>query len=266
MAITGSGTQADPYIVDTWTDFVSVFNENNKYITFPADTVFDFNEIQDYANKLTGRTNTIDGNGVCFENVTLSSGTFLSATNKNTFSNIDFKNLYFSGDSNFISSSNNNSWVRFVNCKFSGIFQGTSHFNYSGDNTYFGVDINSVGCGFNLKFMEQAKFKASAYSLYFYNCQIILDYGTSQTEQAWRIANSLVLGRIKNGTWNFNATNSIINAEITTDLTNSNASSVSVINFDKIGEGGTYSGFTAVTTVQLKDESYLQSINFPIGV
>ena len=36
MAVTGSGTQADPYIVDTWVDFFDKFNTSaSTYIEFP---------------------------------------------------------------------------------------------------------------------------------------------------------------------------------------------------------------------------------------
>lgn len=265
MAITGTGTQADPYIVDTWADFVSAFNENNKYITFPDDTVFDFNEIQNYASQLTGTQNIIDGNDVCFENITMDSGVFISSTYKNSFSNINFKNIYFSGNANFISSRSNNSWCYFINCKFSGILQGESVFNNSGDKVYFGTNINSVGCGINLRIAEQAKFMDSGYYCYCYNCQFVINCNSSATDGTIRVINSILQGAIGGASRTLYATNCIVDAEITTALTNSHSASVSVLNSDKIGVDGTNSGFIAVTTAQLKDESYLQSINFPIG-
>lgn len=143
--MTGSGTENDPYIVETWEEFVSAFNESYKYITFPDDTILDFNEIQNYSRKLTGRYNTVLGNGVNFRNIMLETGAFISATNKNTFDNMRFTNLYFTGDASFISSSNNNDWCYFINCQFAGVFQGNSKFNDSGDKLYFGKSLTSVG-------------------------------------------------------------------------------------------------------------------------
>lgn len=266
MAITGTGTQADPYIVDTWTDFVSTFNENNKYITFPADTVFDFNEIQDYANKLTGRANTIDGNGVNFRNITLETGAFISATNKNTFDNMRFTNLYFTGDASFIASPYNNDWCYFINCQFAGIFQGNSKFNSSGDKLYFGKSLTSVGCGINLKLSEQAVFRATAYSFYCYNCQLTLDCESSATDLSFDIYNSLIEGNIGGANRSIWAVNCVLNANIETTFTNTNTGRVSVANADKIGENGAVNGFVAVTSEQLKNAEYLSSIGFPIGV
>lgn len=266
MAITGTGTQADPYIVDTWTDFVSVFNENNKYITFPADTVFDFNEIQNYSRKLTGRYNTVLGNGVNFRNIMLETGAFISATNKNTFDNIHFTNLYFTGDASFISSSNNNDWCYFINCQFAGVFQGNSKFNNSGDKLYFGKNLTSVGCGINLKLSEQAVFRATAYSCYCYNCQLTLDCESSATDRSFDIYNSLIEGNIGGANRSIWAVNCIVNADIETTLTNSNTSSISVLNSDKIKTGGSSSGFATVTAEQLQNAAYLSSIGFPIGV
>lgn len=266
MAITGTGTQADPYIVDTWTDFVSAFNESSKYITFPADTVFDFNEIQDYAGKLTGRYNTVLGNGINFRNIMLETGAFISATNKNTFDNMRFTNLYFTGDARFISSSNNNNWCYFINCQFSGVFQGNSKFNDSGDKLYFGKSLTSVGCGINLKLSEQAVFRATAYSCYCYNCQLTLDCESSATDRSFNIYNSLIEGNIGGANRSIWAVNCIVNADIETTLTNSNTSSISVLNSDKIKTGGSSSGFATVTAKQLQNAAYLSSIGFPIGV
>lgn len=264
--MTGSGTENDPYIVETWEEFVSAFNESDKYITFPDDTILDFNEIQNYSRKLTGRYNTVLGNGVNFRNIMLETGAFISATNKNTFDNMRFTNLYFTGDASFISSSNNNDWCYFINCQFAGVFQGNSKFNDSGDKLYFGKSLTSVGCGINLKLSEQAVFRASAYSCYCYNCQLTLDCESSATDRSFDIYNSLIEGNIGGANRSIWAVNCVLNANIETTFTNTNTGKVSVANADKIGENGTVNGFAAVTSEQLKNAEYLSSIGFPIGV
>jgi len=264
--MTGSGTENDPYIVETWEEFVSAFNASSKYITFPDDTILDFNEIQNYSRKLTGRYNTVLGNGVNFRNITLETGAFISATNKNTFDNMRFTNLYFTGDASFISSSNNNDWCYFINCQFAGVFQGNSKFNDSGDNLYFGKSLTSVGCGINLKLSEQAVFRATAYSCYCYNCQLTLDCESSAADTSINIYNSLIEGNIGGANRSIWAVNCVLNANIETTFTNTNTGKVSVANADKIGENGAVNGFVAVTSEQLKNAEYLSSIGFPIGV
>lgn len=264
--MTGSGMANDPYIVETWEEFVSAFNASSKYITFPDDTILDFMEIQNYSGKLTGRYNTVLGNGVNFRNITLEIGAFISATNKNTFDNMRFTNLYFTGDASFISSSNNNDWCYFTNCQFAGVFQGNSKFNDSGDKLYFGKSLTSVGCGINLKLSEQAVFRATAYSCYCYNCQLTLDCESSATDRSFDIYNSLIEGNIGGANRSIWAVNCVLNANIETTFTNTNTGSVSVANADKIGENGTVNGFAAVTSEQLKNAEYLSSIGFPIGV
>lgn len=264
--MTGSGTENDPYIVETWEEFVSAFNASSKYITFPDDTILDFNEIQNYSRKLTGRYNTVLGNGVNFRNITLETGAFISATNKNTFDNMRFTNLYFTGDASFISSSNNNDWCYFINCQFAGVFQGNSKFNDSGDKLYFGKSLTSVGCGINLKLSEQAVFRATAYSCYCYNCQLTLDCESSASDTSINIYNSLIEGNIGGANRSIWAVNCVLNANIETTFTNTNTGKVSVANADKIGENGAVNGFVAVTSEQLKNAEYLSSIGFPIGV
>ena len=264
--MTGSGTENDPYIVETWEEFVSAFYASSKYITFPDDTILDFNEIQNYSKKLTGRYNTVLGNGVNFRNITLETGAFISATNKNTFDNMRFTNLYFTGDASFVASSLNNDWCYFINCQFAGIFQGNSKFNDSGDKLYFGKSLTSVGCGINLKLSEQAVFRATAYSCYCYNCQLTLDCESSASDTSINIYNSLIEGNIGGANRSIWAVNCVLNANIETTFTNTNTGKVSVANADKIGENGAVNGFVAVTSEQLKNAEYLSSIGFPIGV
>ena len=264
--MTGSGTENDPYIVETWEEFVSAFNASSKYITFPDDTILDFNEIQNYSRKLTGRYNTVLGNGVNFRNIMLETGAFISATNKNTFDNMRFTNLYFTGDASFIASSLNNDWCYFINCQFAGVFQGNSKFNDSGDKLYFGKSLTSVGCGINLKLSEQAVFRASGYSCYCYNCQLTLDCESSASDTSINIYNSLIEGNIGGANRSIWAVNCVLNANIETTFTNTNTGKVSVANADKIGENGAVNGFVAVTSEQLKNAEYLSSIGFPIGV
>ena len=74
MAYTGTGTQADPYIVDNWTDFMTV--ENLRYDSFikwadkedPAEKVVPAITI---SSRIDWRSAEIDFNGYVFEQITI---------------------------------------------------------------------------------------------------------------------------------------------------------------------------------------------------
>ena len=85
MAVTGTGTAADPYIVDNWTDFLTVCNvSTSTYILWAneeteEEKVVDFNDIAPYGLEakieLKGH---IDFNGWTLQNVWVRNSGFLS--------------------------------------------------------------------------------------------------------------------------------------------------------------------------------------------
>ena len=85
MAVTGTGTAADPYIVDNWTDFLTVCNvSTSTYILWAneeteEEKVVDFNDIAPYGLEakieLKGH---IDFNGWTLQNVWVRNSDFLS--------------------------------------------------------------------------------------------------------------------------------------------------------------------------------------------
>ena len=85
MAVTGTGTAADPYIVDNWTDFLTVCNVSaSTYILWAneeteEEKVVDFNDIAPYGLEakieLKGH---IDFNGWTLQNVWVRNSDFLS--------------------------------------------------------------------------------------------------------------------------------------------------------------------------------------------
>jgi hypothetical protein len=84
MAYTGTGTQADPYIVDNWDDFLLVCNlTTSTYIKWAdsEDKVVDFNEInpQGYDSTIECKGN-IDFNGWEFRNLASSADIVISFT------------------------------------------------------------------------------------------------------------------------------------------------------------------------------------------
>lgn len=64
--MTGTGTQADPYIVDTWADFVTAVGKSDVYVECAEGTVWNMNDIA--PDGINSRINiyakSISGNGV----------------------------------------------------------------------------------------------------------------------------------------------------------------------------------------------------------
>lgn len=63
--MTGSGTQADPYIVENWADFVTAAGTSGAYVEFAADTVIDMDNVapEGIGTQIVFRCTEIDGNG-----------------------------------------------------------------------------------------------------------------------------------------------------------------------------------------------------------
>lgn len=77
MAVIGTGTQSDPYLVNNWTDFCSVKDEDGKYIFWEdlpsSQKIVDLNEEVPggYAESFTIGSASIDFNGWTIRNLTI---------------------------------------------------------------------------------------------------------------------------------------------------------------------------------------------------
>lgn len=106
MATTGTGTAADPYIVDNWTDFLTVCNVSaSTYILWAnketeEEKVVDFNDIAPYGLEtqieLKGH---IDFNGWTLQNVWVRNSTFLSLRSTQLF-NLKISNAKWDTNTN----------------------------------------------------------------------------------------------------------------------------------------------------------------------
>lgn len=158
----GTGTETDPFIVGSWSEFVAVNTDNYlKFIKF-ADSdnkTIDFNDISSVGmSKITIR------NCVDFNNWTLinfySEDTSIFCIDVTSFTGIDWiiKNLNFL---NFYHITNKGSFIHIkyggsklkdliYNCKFSGCinYAASSQFIYSNSG---GVNFRILGCSFNIE-------------------------------------------------------------------------------------------------------------------
>lgn len=77
MAVIGTGTQSDPYLVNNWTDFCSVKDENDKYIFWEdlpsSQKIVDLNDEVPggYTESFTIHSASIDFNGWTIRNLTI---------------------------------------------------------------------------------------------------------------------------------------------------------------------------------------------------
>ncbi|MDE6679597.1 MAG: hypothetical protein K2K02_11215 [Ruminococcus sp.] len=269
--MTGTGTQADPYIVDNWADFMST-SKNATYIEWDKNAenkVIDFNEIrpQGYSTtvKMGGHTKY---NGWVFKNFYSTASIALEfGSAGETISGVTFENLYWevSGSASY-----------FLHCE--GNYSNKSVF----DNCIFSgrIAIPSAGC-FCSEIMRRCALNLSISSLSdtfrlsyenIENSDIILDIPNVNTFiVAYRnVTNSRISGKIsattsvkicESSTSGYN----IINFESNQPLKYVGFG-ISVYNSDLAEKDSSSTNLIGCTPEQLKNAEYLYSIGFPIGV
>ena len=142
MAVTGTGTQADPFVVTTYAElaekttggYVKVGNDINITDEYPD------------GNMPTLTVNyAIDGNGKTISNwYRTTGGRLINIYDSAHIDNLTLKNIYVTYDDDIFGfPANNNVW-RFNSCKFSGYVLGRL---YSGSYAY----NHFKNCSFNIK-------------------------------------------------------------------------------------------------------------------
>ena len=122
MAYTGRGTKADPFIVNNWTDLMSLCHIPNRWITLDPnaeDKVMDLNDMGYGLWKDFNMYSNITGNGWTIRNLHL--GAYSIACGENDITGLHFVNMVGSGPA-FSGGSN------FTNCTFSGLLTGSACF------------------------------------------------------------------------------------------------------------------------------------------
>lgn len=271
MAITGTGTQSDPYIVGTWDEFVSVVGTSGVYVEVVSGSVWDMNEIA--PNGLTSTVNLyaiVKGNGLVIRNLRSSLDVTFEVSNTSPeIWDISFENIIQSGGA-FIKGSitwATYSYCRFHNCVFTGKMINAVFLELLRTGAVFSADDDS-SCGFEFDFCGSGYFCNVHYDIGTTMTDCVLKFGGESTGSNSRIKNLTnceICGEQPWSSWNIgNLTTSIVNMEIDSSQSFTASPSVTLLNTGKAQ--GTISGnFLEVTDSQLKDASYLQSIGFPIG-
>ena len=271
----GSGTSADPYIVETWADFKSYINQRGKYIRFAAD-------IEPTGSDTSGVTinwnaRNVDGDGHTINNFT---GYFNVGTASDCFNetkNLKFRNFDNRNSGLFISGSTTGAtYTDIINCSFEGYTRAASFFSF-GSVYYFCPRISR--CSFNLRigngsFRIMLPYSSSSYSAQAQNCNIKLKYEGVMSDGSRELINCLSRNMFINiedgngGTILLNQIgDSIFIANNLMSLVNDSTSNMAgaICYLDNIPVPSLASSrFKPMTDAQLKSVASLQSVGFPI--
>lgn len=271
MSISGTGTQADPYIVDTWADFVTAVETADVYVKVDTSTVVTW----DFATMVEGGLSTginwnaaeVDGNGLTIKGLFGTAARWFSGTST-TAKVMKNLNLLDMAKTTATTSVFYGRAIEFRNCKFSGVIEGGNFFEtYSGAATFTtgSIDGNDPkGCAFAFNFSGNSKLTSSACT--FNHCNMNFDGKSTYTStHDMKMYESKISGKMPWASFkNSGGGQNVIDAEIDTIGSWSNTSGgVTLINTDKLASGlSVPSGFTGVTSTQMADADALEAVGF----
>lgn len=281
MAITGTGTQADPYKPTTWEEFLSCTATDGIYTELPeGGGTFDMNDY--YPEGITTEIplrGFINGNGWVIKNARYEGSLWAFVMSQGSSSG-QIKSLNF--EDFRVTTNGGNACLIAVSgyymysgrmleqCKFSGrcdTFSGSySSVLYGG-----GYTSEVYRCSFNIEYSGVFSPEASGnWMTQFKYCNFRLkDLDAGSTVIPTLCLNNSYLEGDMYGlscltTSGIVTTESVVNANISGTIRNEYAAgSKALVNTDKYS-GTLPSGCIGVTTEQLTDAEYLASIGFPI--
>lgn len=285
--MTGTGTQADPYVPSSWAEFVTAIGTQGAYVSLAEGTVWDMNNIAPSGvGIILVKAKQVSGNGAEIKNLHFNGGGFeFYVQDMNTsISNMKLTNLL----------AENGSSVFKCNDYFSRIYPSLTQLTITGkivDSNLFEADYNesqqiyTYRCSINAEFSGNSAFAKTTLGSY-PHVKLFFDHiktsgsSTYSSDQQMQIQNTLWEGDwvcnsagLVGGSSGVISSNNIFDVNVPATATifvNSNyASNVKqcIFNGSKIAAGATLAAqITQVTDEQLHSASYLNSIGFPIGV
>ena len=292
--MTGTGTQADPFIVDNWPDFVTAIGTADAYVEFlEGGGVIDMNNVAPTGISETPlRCKSIKGNDWIIQNL-YCKGHAAFITQYGKYVSIDrlhFLDFYFDDEGKeiklgtvFGNSGEDRQGYYFNECQFSGIMNCTYYDSvvykrnslFNQDNYW--LKCRLIRCAINVKLDGYAVLLNGSNYIHEDNRVECCNIKVSGNSPVWTddgdYRNCLLSGAsiaasfdAIRGSSNFN----IINVDFS-DADSfecvGRSGAVNLINMDLLPDGATIgTGFIGVTTEQLHDAAYLASLGFPIGV
>lgn len=292
--MTGTGTQADPFVVDNWDDFVTAIETAGAWVELDnsaSNKVIDMSEHGFFSSAANTSAislvcKDINGNGWEIRSLSWDSGALFGGSPS---SDIIIDDLYFTSFNSVCSNSSNNQMfhtqrnkIEFNDCQFSGEIENSSLFYcYSGNTS-----LNR--CSLNVNLKASATICCHSYAgVYYTNCNIKITGNTNRQVFRYSTFSFCYISGFLNFTSTVLAQFNVLGA---TDYTNRmhtvvdinvNNTGIStntikiynkgykIVNTDKIVGFATVmltDETCAVTSAQLEDENYLKSIGFAIGV
>ena len=289
MAITGTGTQADPYIVSTWDEIVEKIAETNAYVKCAPGLVFDMNEMfPDEAPGLTFHCLEFDGNGVVIKNGRYND-TIIKANSATpdygdsasiAIRGINVLNFLLQGTGHMISTGSpdysyyNGIPFTCYDCVFTGV-SSSSGAIIKRIRYVWSQDHNFYRCGFNVEAKNGQNFvggTAQNWSMmYFHDCHIIFNgdhLATTDCYGSFRMQNSLLQGDLGSQAYICDSHDSIIDADCESIVYSQYDTYSNVLyNSERAQLTNVPSGiFTPMTAAELRDASAIAATGFPIGV
>jgi len=281
--MTGTGTQADPFIVDNWPDFVTAVETSGAYVAFPkGGGTIDMNSVApEGIQQVQLRCASIEGNNWNICNIyTVGHGAFYLSNNL-TINNLNFLNFY--GDfqsegARFFDNDDHNHQYTFNLCAFSGVLTGTHDRAGLFVAGYVYSKIRLHRCAINVKLDGNTKLiysggasNTAANMADFCNIQVS---GTSVNSLAdkYNYRNCYFSGKCLSKVELYTVSNfNVFNVDFTEaegfTCYCENPNAINIINTDILPSGVTGgTGFTGVTEAQMLDANYLAALGFPIGV
>lgn len=285
--MTGTGTSADPYIVDNWNDLVSKMKEYDVYIELDPNSenkVIDMNDAApNGVGNISIKFRKLKGNGWTIKNIycpyknlfTYNSVSSQETKHSITFENLNIVNIYKNDtcseyDCSAFISKNSGSPLIFRSCKISCVIASNSS---SSDPTQFSDYVNFYNCSINIKSVSQYfnPFVGwnRSYMCSMQNCnvrinaQIITNFLSYFT-----VSNTKISGNAKTlssfTTDSYTKLSAVV-IDLSTNYTGEIADKVcGLINSDKAPNITAGTGMNLVTTEQMTNAEYLTSIGFPI--
>lgn len=273
MAVTGTGTIDDPYILSEWDEFVSKCAENNAYIKVADNTVWDMNLIHEEPfteTAITVNATYIDGNGVTIRNLNVENCIFLVVNNRS------LKNVYmyrFKFEDFYITRTKSSSCtLMFANAPqyfvvAESVVKGEFYSSYSTSETLMYGSL--YRCAMTIKCDGKWRAYPNMGGItHIYDCCNIKIQSTNNDVMNFAdVYNTYFSGSFENGVKFTSCLKSVLNAEIQTSLEVSGTNKYTVINADKIAEGLTIpASLISCTDEEMHSAEALKVKGFPIGV
>lgn len=273
--MTGTGTQAEPYIVDTWEDFRTAVSTSGAYIEVKPNTVWNFNEIAPTGlPETTINCAQINGNDCeLWHPYVRDHFLFINASDAiiNKLHILKLNAEGISAGAGFFKTNSIHTQGRCNYCKFSGTLTGSTSYAYFHCANHQASDIY-YSCSVNLEVAGMFEITSGSYDDYprFTDCNIKLECSAVTLTQAMGLvksqleysANTAIQLYIDVGSALSRIYPKTAGGTIKNDA---GASALILADSSGISSETTVTNVTLCTPEQLDDAEYLTSIGFLTG-